>query len=99
MATGRFSHSATALPDGRVLITGGLIEPGLIASVDPGILAVTANSYLGSAELYDPHTGKFTKIGPMLSRRVGHTATLLEDGRVLLAGGNVDATSAEVYVP
>jgi len=99
MATGRFSHSATALPDGRVLITGGLIEPGLIASVDPGILAVTANSYLGSAELYDPYTGKFTKIGPMLSRRVGHTATLLEDGRVLLAGGNLDATSAEVYVP
>jgi hypothetical protein len=99
MAIGRFSHSAIALADGRVLITGGLIEPGVIASVDPGILAVTDQSYLDSAELYNPNTGKFTKIGPMLSRRVGHTATLLEDGRVLLAGGNLDATSAEAYVP
>jgi hypothetical protein len=35
----------------------------------------------------------------MLSRRVGHTATLLEDGRVLLAGGTQDKTTAEVYVP
>jgi hypothetical protein len=99
MAVGRFSHSATALADGRVLISGGLIEPGLIASTDPGILAVTDNSYLASAELYDPDTGKFTKIGPMLSRRVGHTSTLMEDGRVLLAGGNLDSTSAEVYIP
>jgi hypothetical protein len=55
--------------------------------------------YLNSAELYDPDTGTFAKIGPMLSRRVGQTATLLKDGRVLLAGGNLDATSAEVYVP
>jgi hypothetical protein len=99
MAIGRFSHCATTLADGRVLITGGLIEPGLVASRDPGILAVTDNSYLASAELYNPHTGKFTKIGPMLSRRVGHTATLLENGRVLLAGGNLDKTTAEVYVP
>lgn len=99
MAIGRFSHNATTLADGRVLITGGLIEPGLVASVDPGALAATDNSYLATAELYDPYSGKFTKIGPMLSRRVGQTSTLLRDGRVLLAGGNLDKVTAEVYVP
>jgi hypothetical protein len=99
MAIGRFSHNATTLVDGRVLLTGGLIEPGLVASIDPSILAVTDNSYLASAELYDPYSGKFTKIKTMLSRRVGQTATLLRDGRVLLAGGNLDKTTAEVYVP
>jgi hypothetical protein len=99
MVTGRSSHSAITLADGRVLIAGGIGQPEGIASVDPRIFAMTDDRYLNSAELYDPDTGKFTKIGPMLSRRVGQTATLLKDGRVLLVGGTLDTTSAEVYVP
>jgi hypothetical protein len=57
---------------------------------------------LASAELYDPATAKFTMIGSMASGRVGHTATLLPDGRVLIAGGFnglSDVASAELFLP
>jgi hypothetical protein len=92
LVTARGFHTATLLSDGRVLIAGG----GPASWVHPG-------PYLASAELYDATTGKFSATGSMTTTREDHTATLLADGRVLIAGGN-DAgahgvASAELYDP
>jgi hypothetical protein len=88
---GRFAHSATLLPDGTVLIAGGALTTasGTASSTD--------------AELYNPADGGFRPVGPMLSARAHHSATLLPNGLVLLAGG-VDAAGnvladAELYDP
>jgi hypothetical protein len=90
MTTARANHTATLLLDGRVLIAGGLNYPSLpFPSVSPSALA--------TAEVYDPATGTCTATGSMTTARSGHTATLLPDGRVLIAGGST--SSAELYNP
>jgi hypothetical protein len=94
MATSRIGHTATPLPDGRVLIAGGTgVRVG--SSIQGGMLS--------SAELYDPKTGRFSPTGSMTADRYYATATLLADGRVLVAGGFPGGTgtpaSAEVYDP
>ncbi len=84
MIAARYGHTATMLPDGKVLIVGGK----------------NASSVLSSAEIYDPATGKFTLAAEMGTPRYGHTATLLPDGRVLIAGGQDSTSalsSAEIY--
>jgi hypothetical protein len=63
----------------QVLITGGFGN----ASDCQGN-AVQAQS---TADLYDPATGSFKKTGSMSFPRGGHTATLLTNGKVLVAGG------------
>ena len=68
----RADHTSTLLPDGRVLITGGMVENGV---------------FLDSAELFDPRRQEFIATANMRSRRVGHSATLLPGGKVLIAGG------------
>jgi hypothetical protein len=68
----RADHTTTLLPDGRVLIAGGMVENGV---------------FLKSAELFDPAKGTFVATADMQSRRVGHSATLLPNGKVLIAGG------------
>ena len=80
--------TATLLPDGRVLVAGG-IKPRGDASV------------LASAEVYDPASGTWTSTGSMIEARAGHTATLLKDGTVLVAGGSYPGSlsSAELYDP
>ena len=89
MTTPRFSHTATLLLDGRVLIAGGINSYVNNAAV-----------VLASAELYDPSRGTFSAIGNMTRARARHTATLLADGRVLIAGGSRDRPrSAELYDP
>ena len=88
MTTPRWGHSATLLPNGKVLVAGG------IAGGDP---ANGTTVLLASAELYHPSTGAFTPTGSMLTGRWQATTTLLADGRVLIAGGL--SGSAEIYDP
>lgn len=83
----RSGHTATLLPDGKVLIAGGMRRN---------------QDFYTSAELYDPATGKFLPTGEMNQRRVGHIAILLRSGKVLIAGGwvgNGGTDSAELYDP
>jgi large repetitive protein len=103
MVTPREGHTATLLPDGKVLVAGGLDR----TTDDPNGLA--ADALLASAELYDPSSGTWSGTGNMGTARENHTATLLANGKVLVAGGtgNVlmtggsrgDLASAELYDP
>ncbi len=70
--------TATALADGRVLVVGGCADP-VCATV------------LDDAAVYDPVADAWTAAGTMSAARAGHTATLLNDGTVLVAGGCADA--------
>src|SRR5581483_1627283 len=78
MVTARQAHTATLLPNGKILVVGGLYYylPRL------GYLVCTA-----SAEIYDPNTVTWSSAGNMSVPRCGHTATLLPNGKVLIAGG------------
>jgi N-acetylneuraminic acid mutarotase len=86
----RVVHTATLLPNGKVLVVGGDTSP-LPPDFGRG----------NTAELYDPATGTWTLTGSMGTARTSHTATLLQDGRVLVAGGfNTDyVKTAELYDP
>ena len=88
----RVGHKAVLLRDGRVLVIGG----------GDRRRGHRWNA-IASSELYDPATDRWTQTGDMGQRRASPTATLLQDGRVLVAGG-LDAdtrslASAEVYDP
>lgn len=117
--TARIYHSATLLPNGRVLIVGGHGVSEDLASAelyeaDEGVFVPTANlqtaranhtatllpngqvlvvggqdngTTLASAELYDPKTGAWRETGQLHLARAYHTATLLLNGQVLVAGG------------
>ncbi len=77
MTKASYTHTATLLPDGTVLIAGGLDLDG------PAPCCVG----IQTAEPYGPITGTFGSVISMIAARGYHTATLLNDGRVLLAGG------------
>jgi Galactose oxidase, central domain len=97
MIEARDGYTATLLPDGEVLVAGG------------SATRVGSSPFpLATAELYDPRTTAWTAIGSMATARAGHTATLLADGKVLVAGGvpafgdyipRSPLASAELYDP
>jgi N-acetylneuraminic acid mutarotase len=99
----RMSHNATLLPDGRVLVTGGEGADARAGGLDEPLI---------SAELYDPASGTWSATASLVATPGGYTATLLPDGRVLVAGGSgmtpvgadgsshaVSLGSAELYDP
>ena len=93
MSTGRVGHSATLLSDETVLVTGGF------KTYSGGISGDGYEAY-NTAEIYDPATASFHAISPMNTTRFWHTATLLPDGSVLIAGGigaDLVEASAEIY--
>ena len=91
MGTPRGGHTATLLMNGTVLVTGGGDQGG--GGMGPA-----------SAELYNSSTGSFTPTGSMAVARLRHTATLLQNGKVLIVGGvplnsSNPTSTAEVYDP
>jgi len=97
MGEGRTLHTATLLADGTLLVAGGSNS-------------ASGGGALASAEVYDPGTGTWTATGTMIEARYGHTATVLLDGTVLVAGGvpndaehvspiNEALASAELHQP
>lgn len=82
LAVARYRHTATLLDSGKVLVVGGVRDPA-------------GKERLASAELYDPATGKWTGTGPLATPRGLHTATLLENGKVLVVSG----AAGEIYDP
>ncbi|WP_395833011.1 kelch repeat-containing protein [Cystobacter fuscus] len=97
MVQPRRAHRATVLPDGKVLVSGGVLEE----------YELDAYSFK-TAEVYDPATGTWRLTGSMAGERAYHTSTLLPDGKVLVVGGTgldaVEGTvggaeTAEVYDP
>jgi len=90
MHTPRVGHTATLLADGRVLVTGGYDK--------------STDSFMHTAELYDPDSGTWSVTASMSEPRNLASATPLPGGRVLVAGGYNTAapgglTSCEVYDP
>ena len=87
LATARERYTATLLPNGMVLVAGGLDNTNPIAS----------------AELYNPARGTWAPTGSLGAARDRHAAILLPNGKVLVAGGlgNTGAplASAELYDP
>jgi N-acetylneuraminic acid mutarotase len=69
--TGRADYTSTLLPNGKVLVTGG----------------IGATNVLASSELYDPATATWSATGSLTTARYGQTATLLSSGKVLVTGG------------
>lgn len=89
MNESRAGHTSTLLNNGKVLIAGGFNEhPTMVI--------------FNTAELFDPVSKSFTYTGKMNDKRNTHTATLLNNGKVLIAGGwggNQKLSSAEIYEP
>jgi N-acetylneuraminic acid mutarotase len=86
MTYARYSHTASTLMNGAVLVTGGYVPQFYHSS---------------SAELYDPVTSNWTLTENMIYPRIHHTASVLLNGTVLVTGGYShgygDLSSAELY--
>jgi len=93
LSAARSGHTATLLTNGQVLVVGG----------DVGQASAQSLGTVGTSELYDPASGTWRRTGSLNTPRVAHSATLLLNGEVLVAGGvdNADnaLASAELYDP
>src|SRR5690349_11901893 len=87
MTAPRFGHTATLLPDGKVLIAGGFT----------GCYSGSACLRPDDAEIYDPATGTFTPTGSTIAANAAG-ALLLPDGKVLITGWD-GTISVELYDP
>ncbi len=97
MSVAREAYSATLLADGRVLVAGGLAPIHRT-----GQFFVNPKDSLASAEVFDPGTGEFARTGSMIAARFDHGAVLLDDGLVLVIGGEGSdgaLWSCELYDP
>lgn len=91
MASARTQHSATLLHSGKVLVVGGLPDT---SGSDP----------LASCVLYDPQANTWAATGSLSAPRLGHAATVLASGKVLVSGGYNDianglVTTCELFDP
>ena len=87
----RADLAVVALADGRVLATGGVQEA---TGKDPERpwLAEDHHASLARTSIFDPGTGHWTRVADMTTRRTAPIAAVLQDGRVLVAGGyDIDA--------
>ena len=86
-----YNHSATRLRDGRVLVAGGAYD------------GVAGSGATAAAQVFDPATDSWAVVAPMSVARTYHSSLLLDDGRVLVAGGHdgsgVPQASAEIWDP
>jgi hypothetical protein len=129
MGAARSGHVATLLPDGKVLVAGGLGGPafsflqsaeifdpsvgtfmptGSMVSFDAaiaqllpnGMVLIDGSSAIEDAALFDEVAGVFTLTGNMTTDRGGgYSATLLQTGNILVAGGDSTGKTAEIYIP
>ena len=100
----RAAHTATLLASGKVLVAGGVT-----GWVDSGLNSITGGNYswvqgLSTAMSYDPSTGTWSQADNLTDSRFYHTATLLSNGKVLVAGGawvsmysDIATASSELY--
>ncbi len=83
----RQSFLTVTLPNGKVLITGG----------------VSSGEHVSSSELYDPSNGTWTSAASMPEPRIYATATVLAGGKILVTGGErsnqLSYSTAEIYDP
>ena len=94
MTQARVGHSAVLISNEKVLIAGGCTN----SKADE----MVCDTFLASAEIYNSTDGTFASTGNMAVTRKDHTATVLNDGRVLIVGGTSGAgalASAEIYDP
>jgi N-acetylneuraminic acid mutarotase len=93
MDEARGSLAMAQLLDGRVLVVGGVTRSE----------NATRDQYLASALLFDPGRNVWRATGSLAFPRAGTVATMLSDGRVLVAGGRSkggrELASAEIYDP
>jgi N-acetylneuraminic acid mutarotase len=101
----RSLHTATLLNDGRVLVAGGDAGIPTFAFIGFTYLPTVGSlsNIVATSEVFDPVTSTWAMVGSLTTARAQHTATRLNDGRVLVAGG-VDASggalaSTEIYDP
>jgi hypothetical protein len=90
--TPRYTHTATELPNGTVLVHAGRT------------FTATSTTFLSTSELFDPGTGTWAPTGSATWERTQHSAVLLRNGKVLVVGGDVRQPSlppggTELYNP